>query len=70
MADDIQNIVKNLYPLEVRILLHYKKGGEFNIEKVERELGFKPGNGNPQKDKGSRLFPVRQLYFDACVCKT
>ncbi len=46
MADDIQNIVKNLHPLEVRILLHYKKGDELNIEKVERELGFKPGNGN------------------------
>jgi phenylalanyl-tRNA synthetase alpha chain len=46
MASDIQNIVKNLHPLEVRILLHYKKGDELTIEKVEQDLGFKPGNGN------------------------
>jgi len=46
MSIDIKNIVKNLHPLEVRILLKYKKGDELTIEKVERELGFKPGNGN------------------------
>ncbi|MDR2730684.1 MAG: phenylalanine--tRNA ligase subunit alpha [Treponema sp.] len=46
MAGDIQNIVKNLHPLEIRVLLFYKKGDELTIEKVERELGFKPGNGN------------------------
>ncbi len=46
MAVDIQNIVKNLHPLEIRILLHYKKGDELTIEKVEQELGLKPGNGN------------------------
>ncbi|MCL2265154.1 MAG: hypothetical protein FWC22_03830, partial [Treponema sp.] len=43
---DIKNIVKNLHPLEVRILLAYKKGDELTIEKVEQELGFKPGNAN------------------------
>jgi phenylalanyl-tRNA synthetase alpha chain len=46
MAIDIQNTVKNLHPLEIRILLSYKKGDELTIEKVEKELGFKPGNGN------------------------
>jgi len=46
MKIDIQNTVKNLHPLEVRILLHYKKGDELTIERVEQELGFKPGNGN------------------------
>jgi phenylalanyl-tRNA synthetase alpha chain len=46
MAIDIQNTVKNLHPLEIRIILAYKKGDELTIEKVERELGFKPGNGN------------------------
>jgi len=46
MSIDIKNIVKNLHPLEVRILLTYKKGDELTIEKVERELGFKSGNGN------------------------
>ncbi|MDR2965838.1 MAG: phenylalanine--tRNA ligase subunit alpha, partial [Treponema sp.] len=43
---DIKNMVKNLHPLEIRILLHYKKGDELTIEKVERDLNFKPGNGN------------------------
>jgi phenylalanyl-tRNA synthetase alpha chain len=46
MAIDIQNTVKNLHPLEIRILLSYKKGDELTIEKVEKELDFKPGNGN------------------------
>jgi phenylalanyl-tRNA synthetase alpha chain len=43
---DIQNMVKNLHPLEIRIILSYKQGDELTIEKVEKELGFKPGNGN------------------------
>jgi len=46
MPIDIKNIVKNLHPLEVRILLAYNKEDELSIEKVERDLSFKPGNGN------------------------
>jgi len=46
MTVDIQNMVKNLHPLEIRIILSYKQGDELTIEKVEKELGFKPGNGN------------------------
>jgi len=46
MSIDIKSIVKNLHPLEIRIILAYKKGDELTIEKVERDLGFKPGNGN------------------------
>ena len=46
MTIDIQGIVKNLHPLEIRILLSYKNGDELTIEKVEKDLGFKPGNGN------------------------
>jgi phenylalanyl-tRNA synthetase alpha chain len=46
MNVDIQNLVKNLHPLEVRIVLGYKKDDELSIEKVERELGFRSGNGN------------------------
>ena len=46
MSNDIQTTVKNLHPLEVRILLSYKRGDELTVEKVEKELGFKPGNGN------------------------
>jgi phenylalanyl-tRNA synthetase alpha chain len=46
MGIDIQQTVKNLHPLEVRIILNYKGGDELTIEKVEAELAFKPGNGN------------------------
>jgi phenylalanyl-tRNA synthetase alpha chain len=42
----IQNLVKNLHPLEVRIILGCKKDDELFTAKVERELGFKSGNGN------------------------
>ncbi len=43
---DIQTIVKNLHPLEVRVVRRYRRGEELTIEKIEAELGFKPGNGN------------------------
>jgi len=46
MATDVQNVAKNLHPLEIRIILSYKRGDELTIEKVEKDLGFKPGNGN------------------------
>ena len=46
MSIDIKNVVKNLHPLEIRILLTYRKGDELTIEKVEQELTFKQGNGN------------------------
>ncbi|GHV65063.1 phenylalanine--tRNA ligase alpha subunit [Spirochaetia bacterium] len=46
MSIDIQSTVKNLHPLEVRIILSYKKGDELTVEKVEKDLDFKPGNGN------------------------
>ena len=43
---EAQSAIKNLHPLEIKILLHYKKDDELSIERVERELGLKPGNGN------------------------
>ena len=46
MDIDIQTTVKNLHPLELRIILSYKKGDELTVERVEKDLGFKSGNGN------------------------
>jgi phenylalanyl-tRNA synthetase alpha chain len=46
MSVNIQNTVKNLHPLEIRIILSYKKGDELTVAKVEKDLGFKSGNGN------------------------
>ncbi|MDR0511499.1 MAG: phenylalanine--tRNA ligase subunit alpha [Treponema sp.] len=46
MGIDIQTTVKNLHPLEIRILLAYKKSDELTVGKVEKDLGLKSGNGN------------------------
>jgi phenylalanyl-tRNA synthetase alpha chain len=43
---DINAIIKNLHPLEIKIILSYKKGDELFVEKVEKDLNFKSGNGN------------------------
>jgi phenylalanyl-tRNA synthetase alpha chain len=43
---DVQNIVRNLHPLEVKVILRYGKGDELSVEKIESELNFKGGNGN------------------------
>jgi phenylalanyl-tRNA synthetase alpha chain len=42
---DIQK-AKNFHPLEARILLFYKKDDELTVERVEKDLGFRSGNGN------------------------
>jgi phenylalanyl-tRNA synthetase alpha chain len=41
-----QNLVKNLHPLEVKVILSYGKDDEVSVEKVEKDLNFKAGNGN------------------------
>jgi phenylalanyl-tRNA synthetase alpha chain len=46
MGIDIQTVVKNLHPLEIRVLLFYKRGDELTVEKIEKDLDFKSGNGN------------------------
>jgi phenylalanyl-tRNA synthetase alpha chain len=43
---DIQTTVKNLHPLEVKIILYYKQGEELTVDRVESDLGLKSGNGN------------------------
>ena len=39
-------MVKNLHPLEIRVLLSYKKDDELTVEKIEKDLELKSGNGN------------------------
>jgi phenylalanyl-tRNA synthetase alpha chain len=46
METDIQTTVKNLHPLEVRVILAYGENDELTVEKVEKDLGFKSGSGN------------------------
>ncbi|MDR0524573.1 MAG: phenylalanine--tRNA ligase subunit alpha [Spirochaetaceae bacterium] len=43
---DTQITVKNLHPLEIKIIRHYSLQDELTVEKVERDLNLKNGNGN------------------------
>ena len=41
-----ESLVKVLHPLEVKVLLHFGKGEPFSAARLEKELGFKPGQSN------------------------
>ena len=43
---DISNIIKNLHPLEVKVLLKYSQNDELTSEKLMRELNYKVGHAN------------------------
>lgn len=43
---DIQNIVKNLHPLEIKVLLKYTAKDELSSEKLQKELNYKEGHAN------------------------
>jgi phenylalanyl-tRNA synthetase alpha chain len=67
MATDIQTTVKNLHPLEVRVILSYKKGDELTVERVEKDLGFKSGNGNQALSWLSAKGIVKEIRRDSAV---
>ena len=43
---DVQSVLKNLHPLEVRVLRAYTPKIELTAEKLEKELQYKPGHAN------------------------
>ncbi|HKL85154.1 MAG TPA: phenylalanine--tRNA ligase subunit alpha [Treponemataceae bacterium] len=43
---DVQSIIKNLHPLEIRVLRAFEPGTELTAEKLEKELDYKPGHAN------------------------
>lgn len=43
---DVQALVKNLHPLEIRVLLAYKKGEELTSQRLQKELNYKEGHAN------------------------
>lgn len=43
---DIQNIIKNLHPLEIKVLLKYDEKDELSSEKLQKELDYKEGHAN------------------------
>lgn len=43
---DIQSIIKNLHPLEIRVIRAYEPGQELTADKLIQDLGYKPGHAN------------------------
>ncbi|MDE6068879.1 MAG: phenylalanine--tRNA ligase subunit alpha, partial [Treponemataceae bacterium] len=43
---DISNIIKNLHPLETKVLLRYGLDDELTAAKLQAELGYKAGHAN------------------------
>ncbi len=43
---DVQSIIKNLHPLEIRVLRGFAPGTELTAERLEKELDYKPGHAN------------------------
>ena len=43
---DIKNIIKNLHPLEIKVLLKYSGKDELTSEKLQKELDYKEGHAN------------------------
>ncbi|ULQ58705.1 phenylalanine--tRNA ligase subunit alpha [Brucepastera parasyntrophica] len=43
---DVQSIIKNLHPLEIRVLRAFAPGAELTADKLEKELNYKAGHAN------------------------
>ncbi len=41
-----KQLIKELHPLEIRVLLHFGKDEPATLERVQEELGYKPGQSN------------------------
>ncbi len=43
---DIKSVIKNLHPLEIKVLLKYSSQDELTSEKLQKELDYKEGHAN------------------------
>lgn len=43
---DVQNLIKNLHPLEIRVIRTYKPKEELTSDKLQKELSYKEGHAN------------------------
>ena len=43
---DIKNTIKNLHPLEIKVLLKYSDKDELTSDKLQKELDYKEGHAN------------------------
>ena len=43
---DVSNIIKNLHPLETKVLLRYSQNDDLTSEKLQKDLDYKEGHAN------------------------
>ncbi len=43
---EVKSIIKNLHPLEIKVLLNYSEKDELTSEKLQKELSYKEGHAN------------------------
>jgi phenylalanyl-tRNA synthetase alpha chain len=43
---DIPALIKNLHPLEIKVLLKYGQKDDLTVERLTKELGYKEGHAN------------------------
>lgn len=43
---DIQSLIKNLHPLEIKVLLKYSRTDELTVDLLQKDLGYKEGHAN------------------------
>ena len=43
---DVSNIIKNLHPLETKVLLRYSQKDDLTAEKLQKDLDYKEGHAN------------------------
>ncbi len=43
---DIPTLIKNLHPLEIKVLLKYGQKDDLTVERLKQELGYKEGHAN------------------------
>ena len=67
---DITNIIKNLHPLEIKVLLKYSQNDELTSEKLIKELDYKEGHANQAfswlggKDLLKEVSRVSHTYYE------
>ena len=67
MAVNAEIAVKNLHPLEVRIILGFGPEDELSVERVERDLAFRAGNGNQALSWLSLKALIREVRRETAV---
>ncbi|MDR2517356.1 MAG: phenylalanine--tRNA ligase subunit alpha [Spirochaetaceae bacterium] len=67
MAVNAEIAVKNLHPLEVRIILGFGPTDELSVERVERDLAFRAGNGNQALSWLSLKALIREVRRETAV---